>query len=230
MMRAVQMAHEKTSISDAPRGRLPRLRRFASLDEVRAWLRKDCEGPACACTAIDRDGTLIYASPAFGRMVGIDCKPLIGSPPPYPWWPPELHAEISRQRRAVTSGLIQELQIRTGATVVRDSKGHRFRCLVDGQILRNLEDRQLGALIRYHPNVALEQHQHVTQFVPPTELDVLSARERDVLRHLVEGRDPVAIGAELCISPHTVRNHLKSIYRKLDVHSRTELFARLRQV
>lgn len=223
------MAHEKTSISGAPPGRLPRLPRLANLDEVREWLQKHCEDPSCACTAMDRDGTLIYASPAFGELVGIDCKPLIGSPPPYPWWPPELHTEISQQRRAVTTGLIQELQIRTGATVVRNSKGQRFRCVVDGQILRDHEDRQLGALVRYHPRSVPEQQSEASHAVSPTGLEILSAREGEVLEHLLEGKDPVSIGGELCISPHTVRNHLKSIYRKLDVHSRTELFARLRQ-
>jgi len=179
---------------------------------------------------MDRDGTLIYASPGFGRLVGIDCKPLIGSPPPYPWWPPELHSEISRQRRAVTTGLIQELRIRTGATVVRDSRGRRLRCIVDGQILRDLQGRQLGALIRYHPSEAVEQDQEANPSGIPAELEILSGREREVLLRLIEGMDPVTIGAQLCISPHTVRNHLKSIYRKLDVHSRTELFARLRQL
>jgi PAS domain S-box-containing protein len=224
------MAHEKTSISDAPPGRLPRLRRFTGLDEVREWLRTNCEDSACTCTAIDRDGTLIYASPAFGELVGIDCKTLIGSPPPYPWWPPELHTEISQQRRAVTTGLIQKLQIRTGATVVRDSEGQRFRCVVDGQILRDLDDGQLGALIRYHPRVTPEQRAEIPHASSSTGLEILSAREGEVLGHLLEGKDPVSIGVELCISPHTVRNHLKSIYRKLEVHSRTELFARLRQV
>ena len=51
----------------------------------------------------------------------------------------------------------------------------------------------------------------------------LSAREVEVLELLAQGRDPSRIQDQLFLSYHTVRNHIKSIYRKLDVHSRQEL-------
>ena len=51
----------------------------------------------------------------------------------------------------------------------------------------------------------------------------LSAREVEVLELLAQGRDPSRIQEQLFLSYHTVRNHIKSIYRKLDVHSRQEL-------
>jgi DNA-binding NarL/FixJ family response regulator len=47
----------------------------------------------------------------------------------------------------------------------------------------------------------------------------LTERERDVLRCLVEGRSYKEVAAELSISAETVRSHIKSIYRKLQVHS-----------
>ncbi|MBQ6585555.1 MAG: LuxR family transcriptional regulator [Coriobacteriales bacterium] len=51
----------------------------------------------------------------------------------------------------------------------------------------------------------------------------LSAREIEVFTLLAQGRDPVRIQDTLFISYNTVRNHIKSIYRKLGVHSRQEL-------
>ncbi len=55
----------------------------------------------------------------------------------------------------------------------------------------------------------------------------LSPRELDVVFLLSEGLKNAEIGQRLFISPHTVDNHLKSIYRKMNVHSRTSLINRI---
>jgi DNA-binding NarL/FixJ family response regulator len=54
---------------------------------------------------------------------------------------------------------------------------------------------------------------------------LLSAREQDVLMALSAGLSAKEIAEQLGISPHTARNHTKSVYRKLGLHSRSELFA-----
>ena len=59
------------------------------------------------------------------------------------------------------------------------------------------------------------------------DLDLLSRRERDVVTHLLQGHRVVSIAELLEVSEHTVRNHLKSIFRKLGVHSQAELVDRL---
>ena len=56
-------------------------------------------------------------------------------------------------------------------------------------------------------------------------LDDLSPRESQVLEALLAHRRPPQIASDLSISPHTVRNHLKSIYAKCGVRSQTELLA-----
>ncbi len=60
---------------------------------------------------------------------------------------------------------------------------------------------------------------------PPAPLNVLTERERDVLRLLTEGLDGAAIAEALFVSPATVRNHIQHILTKLDVHSRAEAVA-----
>ena len=50
----------------------------------------------------------------------------------------------------------------------------------------------------------------------------LTPREREVLALIARGETDDGMAAEMGVSPHTVQTHVKSLYRKLDVHSRGE--------
>ena len=52
--------------------------------------------------------------------------------------------------------------------------------------------------------------------------DRLTPRETELLRAFSEGKSYKEAARALEISPHTVGNHVKSIYRKLEVNSRSE--------
>jgi two-component system NarL family response regulator len=55
--------------------------------------------------------------------------------------------------------------------------------------------------------------------------EALTSREIDVLKLLARGRSNKEIGAELFVSETTVKTHLRSIFSKLNVMSRTEAIA-----
>lgn len=55
----------------------------------------------------------------------------------------------------------------------------------------------------------------------------LTRRERDVLGAIARGGSTAEIAAELFLSPHTVRDYVKTVFEKVGVSSRGELVARL---
>jgi DNA-binding CsgD family transcriptional regulator len=54
----------------------------------------------------------------------------------------------------------------------------------------------------------------------------LSAREAELLNHLVNGRDTRDVASLMFLSQHTVQDHLKSIFAKTSVRNRRTLLAR----
>jgi LuxR family maltose regulon positive regulatory protein len=64
----------------------------------------------------------------------------------------------------------------------------------------------------------------------PALVDPLSSREREVLHLIAEGLSNDAIAQKLFLSTSTVKVHLKHIYSKLDVNSRTQAVARLHEL
>jgi DNA-binding NarL/FixJ family response regulator len=62
--------------------------------------------------------------------------------------------------------------------------------------------------------------------IRPTPRLSLTGREIEVVRHVVEGRSNDEIGADLHISPKTVESHLRRIFERFGIASRTELATR----
>lgn len=54
---------------------------------------------------------------------------------------------------------------------------------------------------------------------PPTQLSLLSEREKDIIRGIAQGKVNKEIADELCISIHTVATHRRNISAKLEIHS-----------
>jgi DNA-binding NarL/FixJ family response regulator len=67
---------------------------------------------------------------------------------------------------------------------------------------------------RIPPEIAEEMAQHFAD-------DALSPREIDVLRSIAAGNSNKVVAAELSLSEHTVKGHLRSVLSKLDASDRT---------
>lgn len=124
------------------------------------------------------------------------------------------------------------------ATIFDDDE-HLFPALrsgAQGYLLKDQPPEQLVKQLRgiseghppLSPSIArrLLEHFHVAQQPPlcvaDTECVQLSPREREVLVHLARGISIADIGVEMTISRHTVSDHVKNIYRKLNITSRAE--------
>lgn len=59
---------------------------------------------------------------------------------------------------------------------------------------------------------------------------MLTRREMTVARHYASGQSHKEIARELEVSPATIRNHIASIYRKLDINNKAHLVHRLAEI
>ena len=60
--------------------------------------------------------------------------------------------------------------------------------------------------------------------------DILTEREIQVARLVMQGRHNKEIASEMGIVPHTVESHIRSIYDKLGVHTRVDLAREFRDL
>ncbi len=75
------------------------------------------------------------------------------------------------------------------------------------------------------PRDISNQLRHVSNDVPG-----LNQRQKDILQALSEGDSNTEIGHRLHISTHTVKFHLSTLFRLLDVRNRTECVMRAREL
>jgi DNA-binding NarL/FixJ family response regulator len=77
------------------------------------------------------------------------------------------------------------------------------------------------------PSIAARVVKLFREFRPPKKASYhLTQQESELLRLLIEGHHKKTAAREMGISFHTVSFHLKNIYEKLQVHSKTEAVAK----
>ncbi len=101
-------------------------------------------------------------------------------------------------------------------------------------LLKDAREQQLVAAIRvvaeggalFAPSVTQRLIEEFAKRVDPAErpagLELLTARELEVLRLVAKGRSNAEIAAELVISEHTTKTHVASVLQKLDLRNRVQ--------
>jgi DNA-binding CsgD family transcriptional regulator len=204
---------------------------------------------------VNAAGHRVYSNPALDDLVGTDaCQPLDTSDPP-PYVPRDQRQKYLRMLEAMASLLSVEGsgaastrfelltqdrgRVRARMTISAFPSAGRGRfavCLLTPESIRTDDegvftngDQQAQTKADSAAGRARLSDSPM-HFEPVRWPDSLTRRERDVLALLLDGRRVSSIARTLYLSEHTVRNHLKAIFRKLGAHSQTELLDRLRPI
>ena len=108
------------------------------------------------------------------------------------------------------------------------ASGYLLKRATPDKVLSAIRDVQQGG-VPMSAEIARKVIKHFqTQAVTSPEVEKLSPREREILDLIVPGFSNKEIADRLNISVESIRWHLKNIYHKLHVHSRTEAASKFR--
>lgn len=112
--------------------------------------------------------------------------------------------------------------------IQRGANGYILKPFNINDLIKNIDIiRNGGALIT--PDVAMKLFKkiHKPQDTYQDVTDNLTSREKDVVNELLKGLTYKEIAAVLGISASTVNDHLKNIYIKMEVRTKSELISKL---
>ena len=210
----------------------------------------------CGVVRRDPEGRLLYVNERMARWLGYAPDELVGRPAEFVG-PPEVQPLIRREMEATVAGdgraRVVVFQRKDGTTfpvmvlpspVLGDDGEPDGTVAVVVDLGAVQTAKQVGLAADHGVRARLDriamelQAIGLEQEIPAApasglghpELAELSAREREVLALLLGGDRVAAIASQLFISPHTVRNHLKSLFRKVGVRNQAELISRVREL
>ncbi|MFN8036529.1 MAG: response regulator transcription factor [Acidimicrobiia bacterium] len=89
------------------------------------------------------------------------------------------------------------------------------------EVIAAVRDVAAGEIL-VSPEIASSMLAELTDPEPPHPESPLTAREEEILQLVADGRSTTEVARDLFISAKTVKNHLGSIYAKLDAADRTQ--------
>ncbi len=106
------------------------------------------------------------------------------------------------------------------------AQGYLLKKTAPDRLLEGITDAMLGGS-PISPEIARRVVTMFQRFSPPPASDCgLTPHEHRLLRLIVDGHTYRSAGTALGCSPNTIKFHLGNIYRKLQVHSKTDAVAR----
>lgn len=173
---------------------------------VRGWAYLDFEEPVLALRAVEP----VHRSASAGPWSSIDA------------WLVEALASDALGRAGAVDVAIAEALALADSGIVRPYADA-------GRRLTKLLDRRPDLLPAY-PGLAVLLDLGDDDRPPQRLVEHITDREGTVLRFLPSLLTTVDIAQELCLSPNTVKTHIRSIYRKLDVTTRRDAVRRAREL
>jgi len=224
------------------------------LEKRLADVRAVIDNMSCGLFARDSGGRIVFVNETLLRWTGFTREELNGEPAEC-LAPPELRELIREERKNVDQGdrraRLCALRRCDGTTVpavflpnlLLDDSGAivgGYSMVIElgavetakpvgssGDDLRSSLHRIGSELQRLSLAVDLGTP---TVMADHPDLADLTDRELEVLSRLLSGARVPAIASELGISPHTVRNHLKSMYRKVGAKDQSDLIEKVRSL
>jgi PAS domain S-box-containing protein len=222
--------------------------------KIESELLEAIERLNCGVVARDADFRVVFANERLLSWLGYSEKDVVGHPVEK-LIPPELAEPLRREAELIASG---DVRARIGVLRRADSTTFpvlmlpqlrpgppsddpiRFSVLVDLGTVQTAKPVGSGVNISIRGSldrIALELQSlglaSAMTGAPPIPADhpglaALSERQREVLLRLMQGDRVPNIAKRLHISPHTVRNHLKAMFREFHVRNQSELIDRVR--
>jgi PAS domain-containing protein len=190
--------------------------------------------------AVDQDQRIVYCNPAWARYVGVRSDEAIGQP-----CIDFLKASDPQGKRLCRRDCLPQLDAQAGVCpiasrfrirstehtdewlsctyTVLDTGDSSFLLLHVAEIVTDMMDalqllsKIAGSVQTGEPYPrAGSPHAWMN---PPAAFDGLTLRESDVLRCLGKGMTTEQMATDLALSQNTIRNYVKGVLAKLDVHS-----------
>ena len=165
----------------------------------------------------DVDGRFIHMNATAERSAGFTMANMRGLRFTHPL-PPEARASVEAHFDRAVHGEPTDFEtvFIDGSGARRSVRAQHLPLFADGEVVGVLI---LGWDVRQPPRtVPLE---------PPPEL---TPRQREILELVASGRSTAEIAKDLTLSTETVRNHLRSLLRELDAHTRVEAIAKAQRL
>jgi len=107
-------------------------------------------------------------------------------------------------------------------SIISGANGYLLKKTPPARLLHAIEDAAAGGM-PMTPIIAHRAFEMFKKYIPVAEEHItLTPREEEILSLLVEGMNYNIIAEKLFISLDTVRNHIRHIYEKLHVHSKSQ--------
>lgn len=157
----------------------------------------------------NRDGIYTYCNEAFLQFLDLPENRVLGHTA-YDIAP----VALAKSYTAADKSLFDSCENQTYQSVVQQTSG-LSKVVFTKAILKDPSNKTSGFIGTVRPVV-------LSTDITASTKNNLTQREAEVLNLLMTGESIKRIAVALGLSRYTVSDHLKSIYRKLDVHSKNE--------